>query len=76
MERDTLTGGESSSGITAPLVEQYAGRVWMAEDGLLPAPLDLLEQAGITGGTDRLVAITPARTEGSQVVQAVLLPAQ
>ena len=76
VERDTLTGGESSSGITAPLVEQYAGRVWMAEDGLLPAPLDLLEQAGITGGADRLVAITPARTEGSQVVQAVLLPAQ
>ena len=76
VERDTLTGGESSSGITAPLVEQYAGRVWMAEDGLLPAPLDLLEQAGITGGTDRLVAITPARTEGSQVVQAVPLPAQ
>lgn len=74
--RDTLTGGESDSGITAPLVEQYAGRVWMAEDGLLPAPLDLLEQAGITGGTDRLVVIAPAHTEGSQVVQAVPLPEQ
>ncbi|USF27835.1 hypothetical protein N510_002792 [Firmicutes bacterium ASF500] len=73
VERDTLTGGENDSGITASLVEQYAGRVWMAEDGLLPAPLDLLEQAGITGGTGRLVVIAPAHTEGSQVVQAVPL---
>ena len=48
----------------------------MAEDGLLPAPLDLLEQAGITGGTGRLVVIAPAHTEGSQVVQAVPLPEQ
>jgi len=72
MERDTLTGAESSSGLTPQLAEQYAYRIWVAEDGLLPAPRDLLEQAGITGGADRLVSIAAVRTEGSPVVQAVL----
>ena len=72
MERDTLSGGESASGMTPQLAERYAYRVWVAEDGLLPAPQDLLEQAGITGGTERLVSIAAVRTEGSSVVQAVL----
>ena len=72
MERDTLAGAESSSGLTPQLAEQYAYRIWVAEDGLLPAPRDLLEQAGITGGADRLVSIAAVRTEGSPVVQAVL----
>lgn len=70
-ERDTLTGAESSSGITGPLLEQHASRVWMAEDGLLPAPADLLESAGITGGAERLVSVAALRNEESTVFQAV-----
>ena len=76
VERDTLTGAETSSGLTAQLAEQYAHRVWMAEDGLLPVPAELLEQAGITGGTDRLVEIRQVRDPESPVTQAVLTPAQ
>lgn len=72
VERDTLSGAENVSGMTAQLAERYAYRVWVEEDGLLPAPRDLLEQAGVTGGADRLVAVTAARTENSPVVQAVL----
>ena len=70
--RDTLTGAETSSGVTGALLEGYAFRVWMDEDGLLPPLPDLLEPAGITGGTERLVSIAGARTEGSQLFQAVV----
>ena len=72
VERDTLSGAENVSGMTAQLAERYAYRVWVEEDGQLPAPRDLLEQAGVTGGADRLVTVTAARTENSPVVQAVL----
>lgn len=62
--RDTLAGTETVSGVTAQVLEQYALRVWTEEDGLQPAPLELLTQAGITGGEGRLLLIVPARTEG------------
>lgn len=71
VERGTLTGEESVSGVTAPLMERYAHRIWMEEDGLLPAPQDLLQLAGITGGSERLVSIAAGRAEGSAVTQAV-----
>ena len=71
VERDTLTRQESVSGMTAALLERYAHRVWMEEDGLLPAPVDLLQLAGITGGAERLVSIAAERGEGGTVTQAV-----
>lgn len=71
VERDTLAGEENISGVTAALLEQYAHRIWVEEDGLLPPPLDLFRQAGITGGADRLVSIAAARGEGSAATQAV-----
>lgn len=73
-ERDSLTGAERDSGVTAQLLERYAYRIWMAEDGLLPAAPDLLEQTGISGGTDRLVSIVPAAAQESAIVQAVIPP--
>ena len=72
--RDTLTGAETLSGVTPQLLEQYAARIWVEDDGLIPAPQDLLEPAGITGGTDRLVSVTSTYTEDGPVAQAVLFP--
>ena len=54
-------------------LNDWTGRIWTAEDGLQPAPLDLLEQAGISGGRDRLVAIAAAPGEDRSGPQAVLL---
>ena len=71
VERDTLTGAESSSGVTDALLEQYAARVWVESDGRLPGPENLLEQAGITGGTERLVLIA-AQPEDTPVFQGIL----
>lgn len=76
VERDTLAGAETLSGVTPQLLEQYAARIWAEDDGLTPAPQDLLEPAGITGGTDRLVSITAAYTEDGPTAQAVLFPAE
>lgn len=76
VERDTLAGTENVSGVTAPLLERYAHRIWVEEDGLAPAPLDLLEQAGITGGAERLVEIRDAHVENAASPQAVLLPTE
>lgn len=71
VERDTLSGEENISGVTAALLEHYAYRLWVEEDGYLPTPLELIRQAGITGGADRLVSIAAARGEGSAATQAV-----
>lgn len=76
VERDTLAGAESHSGVTPQLLEKYAARIWVEDNGLTPALLDLLEQAGITGGEDRLVAVAAAYSEDSPVAQAVLFPAE
>ena len=73
VERSTLTREESVSGVTDALLEKYAHRIWMEEDGLLPAPVDLLQLAGVTGGAERLVSIASQRGEGGAVVQAVLV---
>lgn len=70
--RDTLAGGESASGVTAQLLEKYAARIWVEDDGLTPAPLDLLEQAGITGGEERLVLIVSQPDTECASLQAVL----
>ena len=72
VERDTLSGAETVSGVTAQLLEQHARRVWTTEDGLLPDYLDLMRQAGITGGAERLVSAAPVRKEESAVTQAVI----
>ena len=71
VERDTLAGEENISGVTAALLEQYAHRIWVEEDGFLPTPLELLRQTGITGGAERLVSIAAARGDSSEVTQAV-----
>lgn len=71
VERDVLAGEESVSGVAAAMLEQYAHRIWVEEDGSLPAPLELLRQAGITGGAERLVSIANQRGGGGAVVQAV-----
>lgn len=70
--RDTLAGAESASGVTSQLLEKYAGRIWVEDDGLSPAPLDLLEQAGITGGEERLALIVSQPEADSPIFQAVL----
>lgn len=72
VERAALSGAENVSGMNAQLAERYAYRLWMAEDGQLPALQDLLERAGVTGGAERLVSVRTARGEDSPVVQAVL----
>lgn len=69
--RETLTGGENVSGVTTQMIEQYAYRVWVEQDGLSPAPAALLEQAGITGGKERLALIVSELEEESSVFQAV-----
>lgn len=69
--RETLTGGENVSGVTTQMIEQYAYRVWVEQDGLSPAPAALLEQAGITGGKERLALIVSGLEEESSVFQAV-----
>ena len=69
--RSTLEGGETASGVTPQLLEEYAHRIWVEADGQNPAPLDLLEGAGITGGEDRLVLVTHAR-EDTPLFQAVI----
>ena len=76
VERNTLAGAETLSGVTPQLLEKYAARIWVENDGLIPAPQDLLEQAGISGGADRLVLVTAAYAEDSPVAQAVLFPAE
>lgn len=76
VERDTLAGAENLSGVTPQLLEQYAARIWVENDGLTPTPQDLLEPAGITGGPDRLVSITTAYMEDGPTAQAVLFPAE
>lgn len=76
VERDTLAGAETLSGVTPQLLEKYAARIWVEDDGLTPAPQDLLEQAGISGGADRLVLVTAAYSEDGSVTQAVLFPAE
>lgn len=72
--RDTLTGAESASGITAQLLEQYACRIWTEADGLSPAPASLLEQLGISGGEERLVEIVPLRGEEDGTVFQAVIP--
>lgn len=72
VKRDTLAGAETLSGVTPQLLEKYAARIWAEDDGLTPAPQDLLEPAGISGGPDRLVSIAAAYSEDSPVAQAVL----
>ena len=62
--------------MTPQLLEKYAARIWVEDDGLTPAPQDLLEPAGISGGPDRLVSVTAAYAEDSPVAQAVLFPAE
>lgn len=76
VERDTLAGAENVSGVDGSMLERFAARLWVEEDGLIPAPLNLLEQAGITGGADRLVEIREAHAENSAASQAVLLPTE
>lgn len=76
VERDTLAGAENLSGVTPRLLEQYAARIWVEDDSLTPAPQDLLEPAGITGGPDRLVSVAAVYSEDSPVAQAVLFPAE
>lgn len=68
---DTLAGEESVSGVTAALLERYAHRIWVEEDGSPPDPLELLRQAGITGGAERLVSVAAERGGGGEVTQAV-----
>ena len=75
--RDALSGESPVSGVTPELLERYAYRVWAEEDGLLPAPQELLRQAGVSDvdeRTPRLVGIVQAWEEGGPAVQAVIPP--
>ncbi len=54
-DRAVFTGGDAVSGLTAQVLEEKAGRIWMKEDGEEPALSALLVQAGITRPEQRLV---------------------
>lgn len=72
VEGETLAGTETASGLTAQLLEDYAARLWV-EDGGLPADAEqLLTQAGLTGGAERLVRIVPGLEETRAAAQALL----
>lgn len=72
VEAGTLTGELPECGITAGLLSQLEGQIWMVA-GTEPAPQALLTQAGVTGGEERLVAIVPQLEQDTQIAQAELL---
>lgn len=75
VERETLTGEESSSGVTAALLQNYAERLWMEEDGLLPPLEELAEQAGVQKEEEQMVRIVSALDSGQSAPQALLFSA-
>lgn len=74
VERDSLTGADTLSGLTPAVLERCAHRLWMAEDGASPALLDLMSGAGIQEPDKRLVRVTSSLTDGADQAQAVLNP--
>lgn len=70
-EHSALDGGKDG-GLTPALLERYAHRLWMAEDGESPALADLLTAAGVTGGEERLVVLTAEAAPETKAAQAVL----
>lgn len=72
VEAGTLTGELPECGITAALLSELEGRIWMVS-GTEPAPQALLTQAGVTGGEERLVELVPQLEQDATVPQAKLL---
>lgn len=64
--RDTLAGEEWSSGLSAPLMEGYAARLWVDGPAVTPSWEELMEQRGISGGAGRLVVISSWTQPGEQ----------
>lgn len=69
---EVLTGEQGRAGLTPAMLETYAGRIWVDDPGDGTDLLALLAGAGITGGSDRLVTVGAALTEGAPVAQAAL----
>lgn len=57
VERETLAGEETNSGITGRMLEDHAARIWVEEDGQPSDLTGLMERAGVTGGRERSVVI-------------------
>lgn len=69
---DTLEGGETSSGFTSQLLEEYSHRLWIEEDDAGTVSGRFPEQFGLSGGEKRMVMIRAALSEGNDTAQAVL----
>lgn len=63
-----LTGEDTLSGLTAACLEASADRLWLEEND---GTAELLETAGITGGSQRLTRIVSALNPEENVPQAV-----
>ena len=69
---ETLAGEETSSGVTTALLQNYADRLWMEEDGLLPPLEELAERAGIQKEEEQMVRIVSALDSRQSAPQALL----
>lgn len=66
VERETLAGEESVSGVTLQLLEQYADRIWTGPEGLSALPVRA------DGTLPQAVEIVPQAEEDRAVFQAVI----
>lgn len=65
-------GGGAGSGLTPAVLERCADRLWLLSEATAEELAAKLSQAGITGGTQRLVLQTGALAGQSGTAQAVL----
>ena len=65
-------GGAAGSGLTPAVLERCADRLWLLSEATAEELAAKLSQAGITGGTQRLVLQTGALAGQSGTAQAVL----
>ena len=72
--RDTLAGMETASGLTAGVLEACASRIWVEQDGLEPEAEQLLAQAGVSGGAERLVVLAREPEQGRYTARGSFSP--
>ena len=71
MTRQNLIQNGVNGGLTAQVAEEYAQRIWMEEDGEQPSLVQLLTQAGISQGEERLVEVVTQLEEENFLPQGV-----
>ena len=72
VDRAMLGGETALGGVTAAGLERLADRIWMLGDGAQPALPDLLAEAGISKGGERLVILGAALDAQGEISRAVL----